>query len=306
MTTLEIIPEARREAARAALKAAFGSDTPDALRAVTGGASGAHTFRIEAGGRAYLLRLESPERNILRQPARAFACMQSAADAGLAPPVRFADADTGVVIMDFIEERPIAEYPGGHSALLTALGEMAARLQQTPVFPAVARYDELIRRTFAWIGTTNLFAPGLLTPHTEGFERFAAAYPWDEAAQVSSHNDLNARNVLFDGQKLWLVDWELSFANDPLVDVAILADNFAPTPEQSDILLRAWAGREPDAPLRARLTLMWAMSRMFYAGIILGGFAAAPTKEPITDLFGPDARRVSRHDRPRRAEGWPA
>jgi len=61
-----------------------------------------------------------------------------------------------------------------------------------------------------------------LDPHLEGFETIRAAYPWDASALVSSHNDPNPRNILFDGQRLWLVDWELRFRNDPLTDIAIL------------------------------------------------------------------------------------
>ena len=36
----------------------------------------------------------------------------------------------------------------------------------------------------------------------------AAVYPHDDAEMVSSHNDLfKPDNMLFDGNRLWLVDW---------------------------------------------------------------------------------------------------
>ncbi len=35
---------------------------------------------------------------------------------------------------------------------------------------------------------------------------------------------------LFDGKRLWLIDWETWHRNDPLVDVAILIDNLARRP----------------------------------------------------------------------------
>ena len=37
---------------------------------------------------------------------------------------------------------------------------------------------------------------------------------------VSSHNDVLPRNVLFDGKRLWLIDWENGNRNEPLADLA--------------------------------------------------------------------------------------
>jgi hypothetical protein len=39
------------------------------------------------------------------------------------------------------------------------------------------------------------------------------------------------------------VDWEPPNRNDPMVDVAILADNLAATAELTGELLRTWLGR---------------------------------------------------------------
>jgi len=32
--------------------------------------------------------------------------------------------------------------------------------------------------------------------------------------RVSSHNDLNINNVLYDGQRVWISDWEAAFPID--------------------------------------------------------------------------------------------
>jgi Ser/Thr protein kinase RdoA (MazF antagonist) len=129
-----------------------------------------------------------------------------------------------------------------------------------------------------------VFATGLLDPHAEGLARILEVYRWEPNARVSSHNDPNPQNVLFDGERLWLVDWETAYRNDPLVDVAVLAQNLAPTPETEDALLAAWLGHAPDRVLRARLILMRALVRFYYAGLVLGLAAAAPRAAPDTDL----------------------
>src|SRR5437868_4424948 len=114
---LETIPEHLRDTAREAASAAFGAANASnvSIETVMGGASGALTYRLELNARRYLLRLET-RRSPLRNPHQ-YTCMHMAAESGIAPPVRYADDAAGVVIMDFIAERPLTSYPGGPAAL---------------------------------------------------------------------------------------------------------------------------------------------------------------------------------------------
>ena len=281
----ESVPAERRDTARAALEAAFGASGVEELRAVTGGASGALTYRVEAAGKSYLLRVET-RRSPLRNPHQ-YECMRIASEAGIAPALRHFDADAGVAVMDFVRQRPHGEYPGGPSALARDAGLLAARLQKTPAFPRLWDFPRVVERIFGFVRGSRLFASGLLDPHAEGFERVRAAYRWDESTLVSSHNDPNAQNVIFDGERLWLVDWETAYRNDPLTDVAILLENFARSPALEQALVEAWLGREPDRPLLARLALMRQLTRLYYAGLLLSFAAAAPRAAPETDLSAP-------------------
>jgi hypothetical protein len=62
-----------------------------ALQPVGGGASGALIYRVDTDHRSYLLRMET-RRGALRNPHQ-YTCMQTAAEAGVAPPLVHADAD---------------------------------------------------------------------------------------------------------------------------------------------------------------------------------------------------------------------
>jgi hypothetical protein len=284
---LDVLPADRRETARSALAAAFGATPLTALQPVTGGASGALIYRIEIDRKPYLFRMEM-RRSPFRNPHQ-YVCMQTAVDAGIAPPVHHLDPVEGIVIMDFMPQRPLTEYPGGPMALARGLGRLIARLQATPVFPELRDYLVILDRMLGFIRGSNMFAAGLLDAHAAGFERIRKVYPWNPSALVSSHNDPNPRNIIFDGERLWLIDWETAFRNDPLTDVAIVAENFGTTPELEDALLEGWLSRTPDRPLRARLVLMRQLTRLFYAGILLGGFAGAPRTAPDGDLTAPTA-----------------
>ena len=204
-----------------------------------------------------------------------------------------ADEEAGVVLMDFVVERPLTAFPGGEPALLRTLGEMVARLQATAPFPPVMEdFGALVEAMLNLVRDGGLFAPGVLDGHVAGLARVRAEYPW-AAAQVSAHNDINPRNVLFDGERLWLVDWELAFRNDPLADVANIANNFSEVPDVDTLVLEGWLGRSPDDDTRHRLALMRDLHRLFYGCLMLSEFIGRRDPEAELTALTPDEFRAA-------------
>lgn len=282
---LDVIPAAQRETGRAALTETFGTSPVDAITQLSGGASGAFLYRVDVGGARYLLRIEGVP-SPLRNPHQ-YVSLRIAAEAGIAPRVLYIDEQARVIVTDFVEQRSLQEFPGGPAALATALGELLQRLQATPVFPYFVDYPDIVDRLFAYVRSTGLFADGLLDPHVERLAQLRTESMSGNATLVSSHNDPNLRNILFDGKRLWMIDWESAYRNDPLVDVAIMLDNLAPKPELQSILLRSWLDRAPDDTLLQRLARVRALTRLYYAGVLLSASATMPRTTPDADLSAP-------------------
>lgn len=289
----DIIAEDKRDAARAVVEATFGKQPVSGPQPLTGGIS-ASTYRIDVAGRAYALRIEG-SRGGLMDLERSYACMTAAAAAGLAPQVRHADPEQRVAISDFHAPRPLATYPGGGEALSEALGRMVARLQAIPDFPAYGAYPVLIGRMFDFVRRSSLFQPGLLDRHAEAFARLVRVYPWEENGPVASHNDINPRNLIFDGSNLSLIDWETVFRNDPFVDLAILTAETAASPGAELAMMRGWLGRPPSPRQNDRLAVMKPITRLYYVGLLLAPIAAsAPPGKTINDLAAPTVEVFTR------------
>ena len=92
--------------------------------------------------------------------------------------------------------------------------------------------------------------PGLLA-RAERLER--AVGPID---LVFGHNDLLAANLIDDGARLWLVDWDYGGWNSPLFDLGGLASNNELPPADRDWLLEAYFERPLDDELRLRAHAM--------------------------------------------------
>ena len=77
---------------------------------------------------------------------------------------------------------------------------------------------------------------------------------------VFGHNDLLPANLIDDGRRLWLVDWDYGGWNSPLFDLGGLASNSELAPADRDWLLEAYYNRPLDDGLRLRAQAMLAAS----------------------------------------------
>lgn len=287
------IPQAKRPAVDRALTAAFGTTELDGIVALGGGLSGALIYRIRVGGIAYLLRIEGG-RDAFRDPDRWYACMRIAAEAVIAPRVRYADPADGVAIMEFIVERSLSQdFPGTRSDLITEAAQTLRALHQTPAFPPLVDYMEGMESVIGDHRATGLLEPGATAPLLARWSQLRGAYRTDPADLVSSHNDLNPRNLLYDGRRLWFVDWESSFLADRYVDLATLANFMTSGPAEADLLLGVYLGQAPDARQRARLEVMRQVNHLFYGLIMLNSVAAQrPGVAAPGGLAAPDLAEI--------------
>jgi hypothetical protein len=281
------LPEPLHEVVGAALAAAYPQQAFECLGPVTAGASGAVALRMRSGGRDHLLRVEV-NKGRMRNPHH-YRCMIIAAEAGIAPALHYVDAEAGIALMDFIHAVPLAQFPGGRSALMQALGALARELQAAPAFPELWDFRVGTGRLLGLV--EQRFAPGLLAPHRAAYERLLETIAWDPTNHVSSHNDPNPQNVLFDGRRLWLIDWEAACRNDPMIDVAILADTLGQAAEDKQALLVAWLGAPASEGDILRLGQLTMLTRLYYAGLLFA--LSGPPTDPLTSLDAPSAEEFA-------------
>ena len=98
-----MIPPEKGAAVTLGLNETFGVTEFEDIRDLTERPGSNRAFRIIVGGSAYLLRINTRAGDMIRH----FTCMQAAADAGLAPAVRYASAEDRISITDFVEAVPL-------------------------------------------------------------------------------------------------------------------------------------------------------------------------------------------------------
>lgn len=262
-----VIPADKRAAVDRALDAAFGSAPVTAAAALAGGASGAHVYRVTVRGGEHLLRIEA---NVggLHDPVRQYACMRIASDAAVAPRVLYADATDAVAIMEFVHARTDAG-DDARRARLSSLARTIRVLHEAPLFPPFMNFFDAMSTILSYLETNASLPPAILARVLAGHRAIADVYPRADAELVSSHNDLNPNNVLFNGERAWLIDWELAFANDRYNDIATLMNFFTTDSNDVELILRAYFGDALSDYHRARALLMQQVNRLYYAVMML-------------------------------------
>lgn len=276
-----MIPDEKQPAVTRALHTAFGVNEYEDIRPLTGGLSSALAFRIVVRETPYLLKILRTE--IISNPAHEFACMKTAAQAGIAPKVWYANIEDRILITDFVESKPFPD------DMALRLAPMIRRLHSLPDFP------KPIMGNYFDAGTRFIqrFQAAKLLPDSatdEVFSRYAKVievYPRIDAELVASHNDVKPQNMRFDGDQIWLVDWESAFLNDEYVDLGIIANFFVKDEAHEADYLAAYFGQPASEYQRSRFFLMRQTLSMFYAALLL--MEASQAGIPIdADIITPD------------------
>ena len=210
-----------------------------------------YAVRCSDGSR-YVVRMgrDIPEHGVMR--FHELAAARAAHAAGLSPEVVY--ASDGFLVSRYIEGRTYTLEDVRDERNLGRIVELVRRChQEVPrhfqgpalifwVFQVIRNYLQLLEARCANPYPVSLAA---LAARAERLER--ALGP---VTIVFGHNDLLAGNLMDDGQRLWLIDWDYAGFNSPLFDLANLATNNELTAELATRMLAGYFGKPADAQVR--------------------------------------------------------
>ncbi len=222
-----------------------------------GGGISNHNFRVEERGQTFMVRIgeDIEVHNVLRRFE--LAASRAAEAAGISPAV--VHSQPGAIVFRYLEGRTLTPADVREPAMLERILPLIRRCHtEIPqhfrgpapifwVFQVIRDYALRLREDGSRMVRE---LPRLLAAAQELEKRVGAI------ELVFGHNDLLAANLIDDGARLWLVDWEYGGFNSPLFDLGGLASNNELLPEQEDWLLEAYYGAPVTADLRRRYAAM--------------------------------------------------
>ena len=281
-----MIPQEKNAAVTRGLHEAFGVTEFEEIHMMKDLASSL-VFRVVVRGSPFLLKISTRTND----PARHYACMNAAAEAGLTPHVWYTSSEDQISIADFVQAVPLRVKDA-----LIRIPAALRTLHALPPFPGVPNqintsYMFLLNKGPALDAFIRRFQAANILPKDHSgelfarYEQMAAAYPRHKPDMVSSHNDLfKPDNVLFDGDRLWLIDWEAAFLNDRYTDLAVVANLIVANEAEENVYLQQYFGAPPDPYQLARFFLAQQVAHTFYAmAFLLLGSSGEPIdwNEPV-------------------------
>jgi thiamine kinase-like enzyme len=134
-----------------------------------------------------------------------------------------------------------------------------------PLIPTENSLLKIVKSLITQAEESPLFVKTIFGDFFDYFDIILTRYPWNDKDKVTSHNDLNPNNLICDGNRLWVVDWDAAFLNDRYADLAITANFYVSNGQEEQLLLGAYFGDGLSPYHSARFFVMRQICRFIYA-----------------------------------------
>jgi thiamine kinase-like enzyme len=224
-------------------------------------------YRIERGDQRYALRIpgkgteEYIDRKVEMHNARV------AARAGVSAEVIYADSDSGILLMRYIDDsitmtpQEFAQREGSPARAGRALKQMHDSAEafefRFELFAMIDDYLKILDERKAELPPGYAEVVESAAPVRDALQRHPAPL-------APCHCDPLCENFIDDGERMWIVDWEYSGMNDPLWDLGDLSVEASFSSSQDAEMMRAYCGREPLSAEVGRMVIYKAMCDLLW------------------------------------------
>ena len=273
--------------------ASLASSGAATVSVLPGGASN-QNFTVSDGDATWVLRLaEVAVDRFGIDRARGLAAHRAAAASGIAPALAAVKLPEGHCASRYIDGVVLDPDVLRARGLIGLVGTTLYRMHHGgPIEGRWSVFDD-VRRYLAIARHEQLPLPDDIDTLLSALDEVEAAFQRADVADALCHNDLQLQNLIFDGDRLWVIDWEYAGMGNPYFDLGGFSVNAELDADEQDALLTAYFGAARPAD-RARVTLMTFASAMREA------MWAVIAKPVLTLDWDYDAWAVQYFDRGRR------
>lgn len=249
------------------------------IEKINAGLSGAGVYKVVAGDAAYVLKIADAP---IDMPIR-----EAAAQAGVAPKIIYVDPTRHAVLSELVVDRgfmPLLMTPATRPRAIASLGTTLRRVHDLPMPPNAKPATLRAHLEHFTAALANLTVPAFV--RTAQDRALSEPEPPIDREPVVSHNDVNPSNLVWDGERVRLLDWDTAAPNDPFYDLAAAATFMRMDEVTCFALLEAHDGVSP-AVLPARFAYWRRMVAAMCGSIFLSlarqrGYAGSSSDQGMT------------------------
>lgn len=219
-------------------------------------------YRIDIAGEAFVVRVGIPGAEVLGiDREREYRCLVAASASGAAPEVVYCRPAEGVLVTRFVPGRALAPGEMFPPEGVARVVQTMRRYHNGPAFAGSFSPFRTLDEYLSAARHGNSPLPSDIDGLYAALARLSAALQPGGRMVRPCHNDLWGPNLIDDGQRVVVVDWEYAGMGDPYFDLANFAIYHCPSDAADAALLRAYSGEVQSGPL-ARLKLLRAVAEL--------------------------------------------
>lgn len=209
---------------------------------------------------------------------------RAAAEAGVSPPVLYAEPETGIMVTRFLPGTTTMTPQAfkDRAGAPARAGDVFARLHRSGAqFPARFELFAMIDDYLGLLAKTDVALPEGYTEVLAEAEAVRQALSAVPLPLAPCHCDPLCENFLDTGAQMWVVDWEYSGMNDPMWDLGDLSVEAEFNEDQDWEMLRAYFKGDPASRDHGRMVIYKVMCDLLWT---LWGLIQVANGNPADDF----------------------
>ncbi|MER6947737.1 choline/ethanolamine kinase family protein [Nonomuraea sp. NPDC000554] len=236
------------------------SGVPRTVEELPGGLTN-RNYKVTTPSGAYVVRVSASDGALLAIDREAeHANSIAAARAGVGAPVHGYLPGEGVLVVGFLPGRTFTDADLRDSANLPRVADACRRLHAGPRFAGDFDMFDIQRRYLAIVRERGFRLPPRYLDFMPDVLRIRRCLATRREPTVPCHNDLLPGNIIDDGERLWLIDYEYAGNNDPCFELGNIWSEADLSLDQLDLLVTSYYGRRLRHRI-ARARLLGLMSK---------------------------------------------
>ena len=225
------------------------------LELIPGGLTNVNYRVTTDRGDRYVARFSSATTSLLAiDRAAEYRNSRIAEASGVGPRIVEYLPEEGVRIVEWIDGRTFQDADLQDPTQLKRVAEVCRRLHSGARFVSDFDMFDVQRGYLAIVRESGFRLPEDYLSYEPSVRRIERVLRASSTGTVPCHNDLLAANILDDGERLWLIDYELSGNNDACFELGNIWSEAVLEPDRLEHLVTAYFGRPaPVETARARL-----------------------------------------------------
>jgi thiamine kinase-like enzyme len=232
------------------------------LTALSGGITN-RNYRVDVEGSTdrFVMRLAGNDTHLLGISREVeHAATVAAAGVGVGAEVIAFLRPEGILVTRFIEGTPVADLDIHAPAVVERVADSIRRFHDGPAIPGLFVPLRVVEAYRALARDNGVAIPPEYSVASAIARRIELALVLRPIELRPCHNDFLPGNLIDDGARIRVVDWEYAGMGDPFFDLGNFSVNNDLTADEDELFLRAYDGVDPKPERLARLVLFRVVS----------------------------------------------